>query len=444
MLLRPFRQLFSFDFQVGQDRGDSEQDDILVRKGNQLHEIIIYMMVAYSMIFTAANYLISSVPEAFITFSVLPLSLITIILYRAGYTLVSKLWNIVQISVVLALLALTTSPATGILSFFIPSILGCMITLQGKERIYGYLGTAYNIVVVAFLATTDLRIGEMVYTEERLHKEWLMNFIGASVATTIELIFIMLLTNKIQEQMLVSARQLHTRNEDLIKANTELDNFVYRVSHDLRSPLLSVKGLLALVFVEPSLDKKTEGYLRMADKSINRLDETIREILEYSRNSRLSIKFEFFNVRKMTESIFEDLKYLASPNFNFGLEVQGPDEICSDGYRINTVLRNVISNAVKYQRKDIPEPGVKVTIRHSAMDVLIEISDNGVGIPESSLPRVFDMFYRGASAQVGTGLGLYICKEVLNKLGGTIRIRSEVNKGTVINIIFPKQINTTA
>lgn len=182
----------------------------------------------------------------------------------------------------------------------------------------------------------------------------------------------------------------------------------------------------------------------MADKSINRLDETIREILEYSRNSRLSIKFEFFNIRKLTESIFDDLKYLASPTFNFSLEVHGPDEICSDGYRINTVLRNVISNAVKYQRKDIPNPSVAVIIRHSAMDVIIEIKDNGVGIPESSLPRVFDMFYRGASAQVGTGLGLYICKEVLNKLGGTIKIRSEVNKGTTITIIFPKQINPTA
>jgi len=444
MVLRPFRQLFSFDFQVDQERGDSDQDDILVRKGNQLHEIIIYMMLIYSVIFTVVNYVISSIPEALITFSIVPLSIITVILYRSGYTLVSKLWNIIQFSAILSLLALTTSPATGILSFFIPSILGCMITLQGKERIYGYIGTAYNIAVVTFLATTDFRIGEMVYTEERLHKEWLMNYIGSSVATSIELIFIMLLTNKIQEKMLVNTRQLHTKNEDLIKANTELDNFVYRVSHDLRSPLLSVKGLLALVFVEPGLDKKTEGYLRMADKSINRLDETIREILEYSRNSRLSIKFEFFNIRKLTESIFDDLKYLASPTFNFSLEVHGPDEICSDGYRINTVLRNVISNAVKYQRKDIPNPSVAVFIRHSAMDVIIEIKDNGVGIPESSLPRVFDMFYRGTSAQVGTGLGLYICKEVLNKLGGTIKIRSEVNKGTTITIIFPKQINPTA
>ncbi|MFM7329279.1 MAG: sensor histidine kinase [Bacteroidota bacterium] len=443
MLLRPFRQLFSFDFQISQENGDADQDNILVRKGNQLHEIIIYMMVGYSVLFTGVNFFNGSYREAYITLSLIPLSLITIILYRSGYTLLSKLWNIVQVSVILGLLCLTTSPATGILSFFAPSILGCMITLQGKERIYGYLGTGYNMIVVLFLATTDLRIGEMVYTEERLHKEWIMNFIGASVATTIELLFIMLLTNKIQEKMLINARQLNLRNEDLTKANTELDNFVYRVSHDLRSPLLSVKGLLALVFVEPGLDRKTEGYLRMADKSINRLDETIREILEYSRNSRLSIRFDYFNIRKMTEGIFEDLKYLASPEFRFSLEIHGADEICSDGYRINTVLRNIVSNSVKYQRRDIPDPNVSVVIRHSALDVLIEVKDNGTGIHENSLPRVFDMFYRGNSNQVGTGLGLYICKEVLNKLGGTIKIRSEVNKGTVVNILFPKQPNPT-
>jgi len=444
MVLRPFRQLFSFDFQLQGSSGDTDQDDILVRKGNQLHEIIIYMMLAFSIAFSIANYLVGSLLEALITLALLPLCLITIVLYRAGYTLVSKLWNVVHLSGVIAFLCLATSPATGVLSFFMPSILGSLITLQGKERIYGYIATAYNIAMITFLSLTDIRIGEMVYTEERLHQEWMMNFIGAALATTIEMIFIMLLTNKIQEKMIHNAIQLNVKNEDLLKANAELDNFVYRVSHDLRSPLLSVKGLLALIFVEPGLDRKTEDYLRMADKSINRLDETIREILEYSRNSRLTLKLEHFNIRKMTEAIFEDLKYLASPGFTFNLEMKGPEEIRSDGYRVNTVLRNVISNAVKYQRKDIINPLVQVTISHSADELIIEIRDNGVGIPEASISRVFDMFYRGSGSQVGTGLGLYICKEVLNKLGGIIRIRSTVNEGTAVTIILPLQHNLTA
>jgi signal transduction histidine kinase len=100
-------------------------------------------------------------------------------------------------------------------------------------------------------------------------------------------------------------------------------------------------------------------------------------------------------------------------------------------------MRNLISNSVKYRRSDIPDPGLKVTIDNLPKSVTIKVEDNGEGIPENNLPRVFEMFYRGTNTSVGTGLGLYICREVIEKLNGDIRISSTPGKGTVVTIELP-------
>jgi len=296
---------------------------------------------------------------------------------------------------------------------------------------------AATVLLLIILLLSDVGIPDTEFNFENVRIERFMNLASAAIATILEVVFILRLSDKFQDKLVERSVEVNKKNYDLIKANGELDNFVYRVSHDLRSPLLSVKGLLSLVFQSPDLNEKTEGYLRRAETSINRLDDTIREILEYSRNSRLAQKLEVFDIRRMVELIFEDLRYLAGPQFNFTIELNGPNEVMSDGYRINTVMRNLISNSVKYRRNDIPDPGLKVTIDNLPKLVTIKVEDNGEGIPENSLPRVFEMFYRGTNTSVGTGLGLYICREVIEKLNGDIRISSTPGKGTLVTIELP-------
>jgi len=235
-------------------------------------------------------------------------------------------------------------------------------------------------------------------------------------------------------------KQILSNNLELKKINTELDNFVYSVSHDLRAPLLSIKGILSLIFSKSTLDSKTIEYLKLAEKSVVRLDGTIQDILEYSRNARIEIKFEIFDLKILLEQIHEDLKFIYNINIDFTIEIEGSHLIYADKMRINTLMKNLIGNAVKYNRRNIEHPFVKVKISRTKSNIIIKVIDSGEGISEKSIGKIFDMFYRGTSSSVGTGLGLYICKEILNKINGTISVESEINKGTTMTLFLKNEI----
>lgn len=235
--------------------------------------------------------------------------------------------------------------------------------------------------------------------------------------------------NKIQKDLLKN-------NVELQKVNSELDNFVYRVSHDLRSPLLSIKGLISLIDydeVNPSLVE----YIKLIESSASRMDSSIQDILEYSRNSRLAVKLEDVNLKEMVFEIFNDIKYSGDSNIDLIYESNGDDNIITDKFRISVLLKNLIGNSVKY-KKNNTHSFVKFSLskRNNKM-ISFKISDNGQGIDKISLPRVFEMFYRGCSTSVGSGLGLYICKEIAEKLSGTLSLKSKKEIGTEVNVKLP-------
>jgi PAS domain S-box-containing protein len=228
-----------------------------------------------------------------------------------------------------------------------------------------------------------------------------------------------------------------TKNEELKKINAELDNFVYRVSHDLRSPLLAIKGIFSLIFSGNSIDAETQEYLQLADASVNRLDDTIQEILEYSRNSRLEVKFELFDIEQIVKDIYADLKFSAEKDVDFRLDLHCDSIIYSDKARIKVLFKNLIGNSFKYRKKHISNAFIHFEMYKVDEEIVFKVIDNGEGISTHSIGRVFDMFYRGTTSSVGTGLGLYICKEVLSNLNGKIDVESELGVGTTMTVILP-------
>jgi signal transduction histidine kinase len=244
---------------------------------------------------------------------------------------------------------------------------------------------------------------------------------------------------KHNEDLLNLSRETEVKNNELRKINSELDNFVYCVSHDLRSPLLSIKGLLALVFNAYDLNIDVDKYLRMAENSINRLDLTIQEILEYSRNARRAVNYEWFDMRILALEIFHDIQMLSDIPLQFIPAMPQETKIYSDKSRIAVLLRNLFSNAVKFRRTEILDPRIGFSMSIHNNHYQFVVSDNGIGMQDDILKRIFEMFYRGSSALPGTGLGLYISKEVLNKLGGDISAESTLGMGTNITFTLPIQ-----
>jgi len=230
---------------------------------------------------------------------------------------------------------------------------------------------------------------------------------------------------------------VNRKNEELRKINAELDNFVYSISHDLRSPLLSIKGIVALILDSPNLDSKNRNYLQMVDGSATRLDSTIQEILEYSRNSRLDIAHEEFDVVSMVQQAYNDLRYSAEGQMELRLDIQTSPVVFTDRSRIGVLLKNILGNSIKYRKKDVAG-FVLFRLKREQGHIIMEVSDNGEGIDSSHLAKIFTMFFRGTTSSIGTGLGLYICKEIVNKLNGDLSVASTLGEGTTMKITIPE------
>lgn len=231
--------------------------------------------------------------------------------------------------------------------------------------------------------------------------------------------------------------KLIEKNRDLEKVNSELDSFVYRVSHDLRAPLTSILGLISLMKIETSQEKISE-YIEMQEKSVVKLDQFINEIINLSRNSRLGITVSKVNIEELILELFEAQHYIKSANeIKRICKVDKNVSLYTDLQRLSIILNNLISNGLKYANPYQESPFVEVRVYIQDSNCIIEVSDNGIGIPESLQPRIFEMFFRATQKFSGSGLGLYIVKETLEKLKGTISVNTLAPNGTKFRVVLP-------
>jgi PAS domain S-box-containing protein len=234
-------------------------------------------------------------------------------------------------------------------------------------------------------------------------------------------------------------RQLQVQNEELRKTNEELDRFVYSASHDLRAPLTSILGLINISEIatqEPEL----LHYFSLMKKSVDRLDGFIKDIIDYSRNSRLGLNYEKIDFEKLVNESFENFRFISgTEKIKFHIDLNEEAPFYNDRQRINILINNLISNAIKYHRLNQDNPFIKVVIKCDARTCSLLIEDNGEGISKEYQQKVFDMFYRASEKSVGSGLGLYIVKEILNKIDGKLKLISKSRVGTRFYISIPNK-----
>ena len=237
----------------------------------------------------------------------------------------------------------------------------------------------------------------------------------------------------------VAEEKLQRTNHELSKRNTELDNFVYSVSHDLRAPIASVLGLINLARIDKDVAMK-DMYLDMINKSALQQDHFIKEILDQSRNSRLEVKREPIQFEPLIEETFNQLKFATSTGKSVErvINIQQDAPFFCDRWRLKVILNNIISNAIRYRNGR--DPVIKVYVTISQNLAKLEIEDNGKGIEKEHLPNIYKMFYRATDDGAGSGLGLYIVKEAVDKLNGNINIESEVGRGTTVQLEIPEII----
>jgi len=286
-------------------------------------------------------------------------------------------------------------------------------------------------IFISVISITSIILSSTVY--ERLDAQLTIQKFNETLETKIDA-----RTKALNDEISFRKRaedKLKVTNRQLRKANVELDNFVYKVSHDLRAPIASVLGLVNLAKKENKFDTLKE-YFDMVGRSAVQQDSFIRDILDLSRNSRLLIDKKRINWQELINDTFDHLKFSVKDKaIERKININGRASFYSDQRRIKVIFNNLISNAIRYSNGK--DPVIEIDVKINKSNANISITDNGVGIEKKHQKKVFEMFYRATDANAGSGLGLYIVKESIDKLNGNIDMMSDIGIGTKFLISLP-------
>ena len=242
---------------------------------------------------------------------------------------------------------------------------------------------------------------------------------------------------KLNDTLEAKNQQIEEQNTTLKQLNEELDNFVYRTSHDLRAPIASVLGLIDLIRMDDNREH-LEEYVTLQEKSLLKLDGFIQDILHYSRNTRLEPEVEEIHFQEIIEEVFSLYHYLEHFDaIKKRVTISQSDVFISDAKRLKIIFNNLISNAIRYCNPHQPAPFIHITIEADATQASVTVSDNGQGIAEEHLDKIFTMFYRASNDAKGSGLGLFLVRETVQKLKGEVHVSSVLHQGTKFYLTIP-------
>jgi signal transduction histidine kinase len=416
---------------------DERIEDFARRKRSKLFESIsLFATVVGTMHFVLD--LIGGSKEAPVLDMIITVVLFSCyVLHRNGYRHLSRILGLSFLNCFLAVYACLVPPNIGIYLFYFPLMTVSMAIFEPKEKNMRISFVLLSALLALLLFVSDFDfIGPYEIEGPHSEKFFIVNLISSGVLLVMSLAFMIGVNEESERRLRILAEQIKIKNTNLEKTNAELDRFFYSTSHDLRSPLLSIKGLVNITRNE-TVDKKVIRYLDMMTERADRLDLFIRDIIDYSKNTRTEVSRDIVDVTRLVDEVKDNFQFLdGAEDIRIQNDIQ-VDSAITDKTRLTVVLNNLISNAIKYHKQDGTDQWIKVSIYPNGTNLNIIVSDNGTGISKDKLSKIFDMFYRGTEISKGSGLGLYIVRETIEKMNGTIRVESVEGQGTSFIIKLP-------
>jgi signal transduction histidine kinase len=242
---------------------------------------------------------------------------------------------------------------------------------------------------------------------------------------------------KLSRKLKTQFAEIQSQNRELKKLNEELDRFIYSAAHDLKSPLASMEGLVILAEKEINVPEHAH-YFRMMTSSLRKLESFIKDITDYAKNKRQQLKVEPVDVEDQIGEIIDSLKFLPhASRITSSVQIKTTTEFHSDKTRLSIILKNLISNSFRYFDPAKTENHVVIEGQINEQQLTIKITDNGIGIDEKHLPRIYDMFYRAVEHSQGTGIGLFLVRETVRMLRGKIAVKSKLGEWTIFYLTIP-------
>jgi signal transduction histidine kinase len=354
-------------------------------------------------------------------------SIVCLVLLRKGYTNTALVIHFTRANYIAFYFSMIdeSTLATGTYVYFVPASLGALAVYGYTERwkAIGFVALSFTLFLIALLRPEEFK-------PDQAHFYFIMNFLVIFVIGVLIILFF--------DQMVVTAeRKLIDKNDELVKINRELDQFTYSASHDLRAPLSSILGLIT---ISRATDKPEEfrRYLDMMEGRVRHLDGFIQEIIDHSRNARLDVERSMVNVHQLVSEIIDDLKFSEQASrVQIINSVPIQQIVNTDIRRLRVILTNLLSNAIRYSDPTKDLPFVKIDFTVSQKETALVVEDNGQGIQPEYQARIFDMFFRAAENSKGSGLGLYIARETVQRLGGNIEVKSKPGSGSTFKVTLP-------
>jgi signal transduction histidine kinase len=379
--------------------------------------------------------------------TLIPLGVIAILLIITG-TLSSAGNNLISVATVVYMTTGIVCRAKGnkTATYFIAAwtvylIGGLLLTLRNSGVLNFNFWTTHFVEIGAALETTIIAFA-LADQYRRIKKE---KEDAQALALTLQLDA----REKLETMVLQRTAQLSTAYEELHATletnklqtkiienkNAELDAFFYRISHDLKGPISSLLGLSFLARVDIK-DEYARMYLEKQHAQVERLNTIINGLINLTKLNNADLQKERIDFDNLIDGCILSFSTLSNyPKITFRKELTPNIEFYTEWTLLNAIVQNLIENAIKYASEN--SPFVSIRVATDIDDVVIEVEDNGQGIPQEHQPRIFEMFYRATHNATGSGLGLYILKRSIDRLKGTIDIKSEVGVGTTFIARLP-------
>jgi signal transduction histidine kinase len=430
------------DFNAVIDAQNKGSNDILVEKGHQIHVVILSIVAVFSVIYSIVNLVLDKNLQALICICLLPHTFVMYLLYRNGYKALSKIINLFVVVSAISMLSFIAGKETFVLAFIIPVMMSTLIVFQGNERKMGYVLALIVLIIYFLVILSDFRMGpNIVLTREELEIEWIMNLSGTVLVVCFELIIVLLISKRIQDDLLLQKLNISENNEKLSNTVDTRDKLISILSHDLRSPLILISS--GLKMVESKLVASDQKVIvnelkNRSDLALGLLDN----MLLWSKNQSDKLQFKaeklaLSDIRKMTNNL---LLLQGVKQLDFEIRMPATGFVHADRNMLDFILRNLISNAVKFT----PDKGrILIQVEDKTDSYRFVVRDSGVGIPPDRLEQIkkgISFTTLGTAHEKGHGIGLNVISDFLHRHGSALEVNSTLGKGTEFWFVLQKEL----